>query len=128
MSSRVADVLLRAGRFLQSGNGQIALWVGLVWLVLTGRIGFIFDSFLFLFIFISVVPVLGLFAFRWWVSMQVVKGSCPNCGAAVTGLRNQPFQCMKCGQQVSGDESGFSWDAEPSNATIDIDAKSIDVD
>jgi hypothetical protein len=127
--ARVADAILRTGSFLKSSNGQVVLWGALVWLVVTGRAGFLFDSFLFLAIFISVVPVVGLFVFRWWVSSRVTSGTCPNCGADVTGLRGQSFQCMSCGQVVMGDGKGdFSWGSDPSSATIDIDAKTIDID
>jgi hypothetical protein len=126
---RVADAILRAGRFFKSTNGQILLWGSLVWLVVTGRAGFLFDSFLFLAIFISVVPVVGITVFRWWVSSRITSGSCPNCGADVTGLRGQKFQCMSCGEAITGDKKGdFAWAADPSSATIDIDAKTIDID
>lgn len=103
------------------------LWAGLVWLVLTGRIGALFDSFLFLLLFICVVPVVGLVAFRWWIARQMVQGECPNCGAGVSGLRGQPFQCISCGQVVKGEgKNDFSWGTDPGSATIDVDAKSVD--
>lgn len=124
---RVVDTFLRTGRFLQTTNGEILLWGGLFWLVITGKIGFVFDSFLFLFILLSVTPIVGVLLFRWWIARQVVAGTCPNCGSAVTGLRDQPFQCINCGQVVKGDKKGdFAWGSEPSSATIDIDAKSVD--
>lgn len=127
VQGRVVDAILRTGRFLQSTNGQLLMWGGFIWLVLTGKIGFLFDSFLFLLLLISVTPIVGFLVFRWWIARQVVAGTCPNCGSAVTGLRDQPFQCINCGQVVKGDKKGdFAWGSEPSSATIDIDAKSVD--
>lgn len=124
--ARIAEALLAAGRFAQSSTGQIVLWAGLVWLVLTGRIGVLFDSFLILFAVVSVVPVVAVLAFRWWVNRQLVQGECPSCGTAVTGLRGQPFQCMNCGNVVQGENQGDFSVNDPSSATIDIDAKEID--
>lgn len=124
--SQAADVLLNAGRFFQSPSGQAVLWGGLIWLVLTGRIGFLFDSFLFLFALVTIVPVVAIIVFRWWVARQVVQGVCPSCGAEVTGLRNQDFQCMNCGNTVQGENTGNFSVKDPSSATIDIDAKEVD--
>lgn len=125
---KMADYILRAGRFFQSANGQIVLWAGFVWLVLSGNASIIFDSFLFILLLVTVVPIVGLFAFRLWATSQMVEGTCPNCGKPVNGMRNKPFQCMSCGQVVKGEKNGdFSWGAEPSSATIDVDVIEVDV-
>lgn len=123
---RSAEFLASTGRFLQSPSGQVVLWMGLVWLVLTGRIGFIFDSFLFLFAFVTIVPVLAVLTFRWWLSRQLVQGICPSCGSVVTGLKGQSFPCTVCGNTVQGENTGSFSVKDPTSATIDIDAKEID--
>jgi hypothetical protein len=126
---KMADYLLRAGRFFQSSSGQLFLWAGFVWLVLSGNVSFIFDSFIFILLFVTVVPVVALFGFRWWVASQMVEGLCPNCGNAVNGMRGKSFQCMNCGQVVKGEgKDDFSWGTEPSSATIDVDAVDVEVD
>lgn len=126
---KLAEYILRTGRFLQGGRGQVLLWGGLVWLVLSGRAGFIFDSIFFLFVLLTVVPTVGIFAFRWWVGSQTVRGSCPNCGGDVSGLKGKPFQCQQCGEVVKGEkDGGFSWGGEPNSATIDVDAINVDSD
>lgn len=125
VSSQIADALIGAGRFLQSPTGQLVLWAGLAWLVFTGRIGMLLDSFLVLFAVLTIVPVLAVVGFRWWINRQLVQGTCPSCGAQVTGLRNQAFKCMTCGNTVMGERGDFSV-KDPSSATIDIDAKEID--
>lgn len=123
------DVALKAGRFAKSSNGQLAVWGVLVWLVITGRIGFIFDSFLIIFAVLSVVPVVGLLLFRWWVSSNISEGVCPNCGSAVTGIKAQPFQCMSCGQVIKADRAGSFGLNDPTQATVDVQATDvIDVD
>lgn len=126
LQSRAEDSLRNAGRFFQTSSGQVLLWGGLLWLILTGRIGWIFDSVLILLALLSVVPVVGILAFRWWLNRQLVQGVCPSCGAPVTGLRNQPFQCLSCGQVVQGEDMGSFSVNDPSSATIDIDAKNVD--
>lgn len=126
---RLVDVALKAGRFAKSSNGQLAVWGVLVWLVITGRIGFIFDSFLIIFAVLSVVPVVGLLLFRWWVSSNISEGVCPNCGSAVTGIKAQPFQCMSCGQVIKADRAGSFGLNDPTQATVDVQATDvIDVD
>lgn len=124
--SKASDSLQTAGRFFQTSTGQAVLWGGLIWLVITGRIGWIFDSFLYLLLFFSVVPIVGVLVLRWWLNRQLVQGTCPSCGSAVTGLKNQPFQCMNCGQVVRGENRGDFSVNDPTSATIDIDAKRID--
>lgn len=104
------------------------LWAGFVWLVLSGNASIIFDSFLFILLLVTVVPILGLLAFRLWAGSQLVQGTCPNCGSPVSGIRNKPFQCMSCGQVVKGESNGnFTWGGEPSSATIDVDVIDVDV-
>lgn len=123
---QAAELLQTAGRFLQSPSGQVVLWAGLVWLVVTGRIGIIFDSFLFLFAFVTIVPVVAVLAFRWWLSRQLVQGHCPSCGATVTGLKGQSFPCTVCGNTVQGEPSGRFSVKDPASATIDIDATEVE--
>lgn len=121
-----AEFLVNAARFLKSPTGQVVLWAGLAWLVVTGRIGFIFDSFLVLFAFVTIVPVLAVLAFRWWLSRQLVQGTCPSCGSVVTGLKGQSFPCTVCGNTVQGENTGDFSVKDPTSATIDIDAKEVD--
>lgn len=124
--NQTADFLLQAGRFFQSSTGQVVLWGTLVWLVLTGRIGVLFDSFLILFAFVTIVPVLAILVFRWWVARQVVQSTCPLCGSSVTGLKGKSFPCNVCGNTVTPEDSGNFSVKDPSSATIDIDAKEVD--
>lgn len=134
--TEASRTLQRTGRFLSTSAGQGLLWGGLIWLIITGRAGWIFDSFLYLLLFFSVVPIVGVLVLRWWLNRQLVHGSCPSCGAPVSGLKNQSFQCMSCGAVISGEtlgggggggdgKAGFSV-SDPAGATIDIDAKRID--
>lgn len=125
IQAKAADFLLSTGRFFQTGTGQAVLWGGLVWLIITGRIGVLFDSFLILLVVVSIVPVVAIIVFRWWVGRQLVQGTCPNCGADVTGLRGQPFQCAACGTILQGDGTGSFSVNDPTSATIDIDATEI---
>ncbi len=111
---------------MQTNTGQAVLWGGLLWLLLTGRIGWIFDSFLFILFVFSVVPIIGIFVLRWWLNSQLERGQCPSCGAPVTGLKGRAFQCMNCGQVVKPEATGDFTVNDPRSATIDIEAKRID--
>ncbi|KAK4536748.1 hypothetical protein CDCA_CDCA09G2773 [Cyanidium caldarium] len=122
----VDDLLVRAGRFLSSSQGQLVAWALLVWLVVTGRIGFIFDSFLVLFALLSVAPVVGVLAFRWWFANNVKEGACPNCNANVAGIVGRDFPCPSCGQRIEAERSGAFVFREPAgSATINVEAKEV---
>lgn len=97
-----------------------------MWLVLTGRIGIIFDSFLVLFAVVTIVPVAAMLGFRWWISRQLVQGICPSCGASVTGLKGRAVNCTVCGTVFQAEKTGNFSVKDPSSATIDIDAKEIE--
>lgn len=73
--STVVLWIQKAVRFLQSETGQLGLFGLVCYLVLTGKISWIFDSFLIFFSVISILPVVGLLVFRWWVSKNVVQVS-----------------------------------------------------
>ena len=124
----LGGLVVRVGRFLQSSTGQAVTWGLLVWLVLTGRAGFIFDTVLWAFGLLTVVPVVAVVAFRWWVGRSVIEGTCPNCGAAVTGMKGQPFRCFSCGQVIKAEQGGGFGLNDPTKATVDVDAKAVDVD
>lgn len=134
VQARATDAARTTRQFFQTSTGQAVLWGGLLWLLLTGRAGWLFDSVIFLLFFVSVVPIFGIFVLKWWLNRQVVQGSCPNCGADVAGLRGRPFQCHNCGQVINGEvaQRGQRGKAtnfavnDPATATIDIDAKRVD--
>lgn len=128
LQARASAFGARTRQFLQSQTGQLFVWGGLFWLLISGQIGWILQSFFFLLFMCSVVPVLGILVLRFWLNRQLVQGSCPSCGAPVTGLKGRSFQCMSCGTWIQNDGGGpdnFSV-GDPSTATIDIDAKRID--
>lgn len=123
---RVEELLIRGGRFLTSSRGQSVFWLLLVWLVVTGRIGWIFDSFLIVFVLLSLLPVVGAFALRWWLAANVKEGACPNCNRPVTGVVKRRFACPSCGQQIVADKRGaFVFDGPASAATINVEAREV---
>lgn len=126
VTKQVVEAVTSGIKFLQSPSGQIVLWIGLIWLVLTGRIGFIFESFLYIFLILSITPVLAVFAFRWYVGRKLVQVPCPNCGTVVTGIKGKSFPCTACGTMIYDKQPDTSTYKDPTKATIDIDAKQID--
>jgi hypothetical protein len=119
--------LIRASRWLSSTQGQLVIWALLVWLVISGRIGVIFDSFLILFALLSLAPVVGAFALRWWISANVREGSCPNCRFPVTGIVGREFRCPSCAQRILAEKNGtFVLSEDARSAVINIEAREID--
>lgn len=128
--------LKKAVEFVQSENGQLALFGLVCYLVLSGKISWIFDSLLIFFSVLSILPIVGLVVFRWWVSKNVVQVYCPNCSAPVVGIKGREVPCSNCGylltvedqvivaKDSSSNENG-SRKGKSSISVIDVDAKEI---
>ncbi|KAK4529866.1 hypothetical protein CCYA_CCYA02G0723 [Cyanidiococcus yangmingshanensis] len=119
--------VIRASRWLSSTQGQLVIWALLVWLVISGRIGVIFDSFLILFAVLSFAPIVGAFALRWWISANVREGTCPNCRFPVTGIVGREFRCPSCSQRILAEKDGrFVFTEDARSAVINIEAREVD--
>ncbi|CAJ2659902.1 unnamed protein product [Trifolium pratense] len=90
--------------------GNLALAVGLTYLSMTGQFGWILDAIVSIWIFVVLVPIVGLGAFIWWAGRDIMKGTCPNCGndfqVFKSTLNDELQLCPFCGQpfSVDGDE------------------------
>jgi len=56
-----------------------------------------------LFLVLFVVPLVVVPIFQWYLSNNLVEGTCPQCGAPVQGLKGQRTQCFQCGTAMSGE-------------------------
>eukprot|EP00181_Compsopogon_caeruleus_P001824 CAMPEP_0184681320 /NCGR_PEP_ID=MMETSP0312-20130426/4293_1 /TAXON_ID=31354 /ORGANISM="Compsopogon coeruleus, Strain SAG 36.94" /LENGTH=140 /DNA_ID=CAMNT_0027132079 /DNA_START=229 /DNA_END=651 /DNA_ORIENTATION=- len=119
--------------FLDQNGGQLAFWGVLAWIIVTGKVGFLVDSFLFVIVLASLLPVIGFFVFRWWASNNVIETKCPSCGVEMDALKNQPTQCLNCSavftvnvQESSKKSPSASNDFKASEVIVDVDAKSVD--
>jgi len=121
------SALIRASRWLSSAQGQLVVWAILVWLVFSGRIGVIFDSFLILFALLSIAPVVGALVLRWWIAANVREGTCPNCRFPVTGLVGKEFRCPSCTQRILVEKNGnFVLSEDARSAVINVEAREVD--
>ena len=71
----------------------------------TGTLGFIFNLFSGFFLFILVVPVVAAPIFNWWLSNNLLEGTCPTCAAPMQVLKGQTGQCFSCGATCSSELS-----------------------
>lgn len=68
-------VVAAALRTFQSPNGQLFLFGFTVYLVLSGNFGFVLNTVFFLFAAVVILPVIGLFVFRFFVSKNLIEVS-----------------------------------------------------
>ncbi|XP_024376747.1 uncharacterized protein [Physcomitrium patens] len=81
----------------ENGIGRVvvnlAIAGGLTYLTITGKLGWLFDAFVSLWLFVVLVPIVGFVAFLWFADREIVSSSvsfylyCPNCG--------NPFQVLE---------------------------------
>ncbi|XP_071700688.1 uncharacterized protein [Rutidosis leptorrhynchoides] len=90
--------------------GNIALAIGLTYLTLTGQLGWILDTIVSVWLFVVIVPIVGLGALVWWAMRDMVEIQCRNCQSQFevfkSMLNDEPQLCPYCNQPFSvvGDE------------------------
>ncbi|GBG68573.1 hypothetical protein CBR_g3118 [Chara braunii] len=82
---------------------NITIAGGLTYLLFTGRLGWVFDTILYLWLFAALIPFVGFFAFNWWLERNLVQGPCPTCGfdcQVIKGFLGEGDTsiCPNCGQ------------------------------
>ncbi|XP_022717032.1 uncharacterized protein LOC111275786 [Durio zibethinus] len=85
--------------------GNIALAIGLIYLSMTGQLGWVLDAIVSIWLLAVLVPIVGLGAFLWWAGRDIVQSSCPNCGndfQIFKSFLNDELQlCPYCSQPFS---------------------------
>ncbi|KAK9048108.1 hypothetical protein SSX86_024346 [Deinandra increscens subsp. villosa] len=90
--------------------GNVLLAIGLTYLSVTGQLGWILDAFVSFWLFVLIVPVVGLGALIWWASRDMVEIKCRSCGNEFevfkSMLNDEQKLCPYCNQPFSvvGDE------------------------
>jgi hypothetical protein len=81
---------------------NLALAGGLTYLTVTGKLGWVFDAFISLWLLVILVPIVSIVAFLWFADREIVSGSCPNCGNAFQVLeftvKDEQQFCPYCSQ------------------------------
>ncbi|KAK1439574.1 hypothetical protein QVD17_05394 [Tagetes erecta] len=89
---------------------NLGLAIGLTYLSMTGQLGWILDTIVSVWLFVVIVPVVGLGALIWWASRDMVEIQCRNCGNEFevfkSMLNDEPQLCPYCSQpfSVMGDQ------------------------
>mmetsp|Transcript_5122 Transcript_5122/g.11359 ORF Transcript_5122/g.11359 Transcript_5122/m.11359 type:complete len:215 (+) Transcript_5122:291-935(+) len=111
---------------------------GLVWpavfvfLLTTGTLGFVFNFLNGIFLFLFVAPLIATPIFNWWLSHNLLEGTCPNCASPVQVIKGQQGQCFACGATMSSElsDSGVflrEGAASREKGVVDVDGV-IDID
>ena len=99
-------------------------------LLASGVLSGIFYAFVFLFV---VVPLVAVPAFQWYVSNNLLEGTCPECAAPVQVFKGQMGVCSVCGARISdelGSNSVFmrKGAARTDSGVVEVDAVVVDDD
>ncbi|MGD1907290.1 MAG: hypothetical protein ACFB0C_15075 [Leptolyngbyaceae cyanobacterium] len=109
-----------------SGLGCWLTVFGVIWLLGAVGLGWLIKSIAVLMGLIILAPVIGFFGFRWWLSRNLVNGTCPVCSAPVTGLKDIQTPCLNCGTPLRGTSEGFQR-ATP-EGTVEVSAVEVNED
>ncbi|KMZ58630.1 hypothetical protein ZOSMA_75G00630 [Zostera marina] len=91
--------------------GNLALVIGLGYLTTTGQLGWFFNTIVSIWLFVLIFPILGLGAFLWFASRDLIQNSCPNCGNDIrilkSSLKDGMQLCPYCTQPFSVQNDRF---------------------
>ncbi|MGI0479333.1 hypothetical protein ACN4EE_00935 [Geminocystis sp. CENA526] len=88
--------------------------IGLQWVV---------NGFLIFIALLIITPIIGVWAFRWWLKRNLIQDECPVCNHTFTGLNNTETRCPNCGELLRVENSKFI--RQTPLGTIEVDAIEI---
>lgn len=56
---------------------------------------------------IFLLGIAAIFGLQWWFSATTQEGQCPRCGMPQRGSKNEPFNCMACGEELEAKDGVF---------------------
>ena len=74
-------------------------------LFFSGGLEFLFKLFNGLFLLVFVLPLVATPIFNWYLSNNLLEGTCPNCAAPQQVLKGQDSRCMTCGAAFTSERS-----------------------
>eukprot|EP00322_Chrysochromulina_rotalis_P020518 CAMPEP_0115852528 /NCGR_PEP_ID=MMETSP0287-20121206/13044_1 /TAXON_ID=412157 /ORGANISM="Chrysochromulina rotalis, Strain UIO044" /LENGTH=187 /DNA_ID=CAMNT_0003306595 /DNA_START=9 /DNA_END=572 /DNA_ORIENTATION=+ len=89
----------------------------------SGAVWWLFQGF---FLLLLVPIVIGPIV-QWYLSNNLVEGTCPDCASPVQGLKGQRTQCLACGAALSGELSDNGVFLREGAAATDTGVVDIDV-
>ncbi|RMH66873.1 MAG: hypothetical protein D6676_03970 [Cyanobacteria bacterium J003] len=107
-------------------NSTLRFWFSVLlvtWLLGLLGLGWLVQSFLVLFLFLMVTPVLLFAGLQLWLRWKLVTATCPVCGFEFSSLNNTQTQCPACGEMLMVRDRQFHRLAPP--GTIDVEAVEV---
>jgi Zn finger protein HypA/HybF involved in hydrogenase expression len=121
----VNDNFPRLLRLNNSGFGCFLTLILISLLLGAVGLGWVVNSFLILFAFLLLSPVLAWFGFRWWLKRNLVEAQCPVCNYEFTGFNGTECRCPSCGEPLKVESGRFQRLTPP--GTIDVEAIEVSV-
>jgi hypothetical protein len=95
---------------------NIAIGVGVIYLSVTGQLGWILDAIVSVGLLAVILPIVGLGAFYLWASRDIVESDCPHCGTEFqvlkSDVKDDMLECPFCSQPFSVVDDEFIPDPE----------------
>ncbi|BBN14632.1 hypothetical protein MPTK1_6g13110 [Marchantia polymorpha subsp. ruderalis] len=119
---RNSGMVIQAGMKLDPGGGgdgngigrtivNLALAGGLTYLTVTGKLGWVFDTIISLWLLAVLLPIVGVIAFLWFAEREVITGACPNCGQSFQvfefAVKEEAQYCPYCSQPFKLEDGKF---------------------
>ncbi|PSN12745.1 hypothetical protein C7271_23240 [filamentous cyanobacterium CCP5] len=104
----------------------LGCWITLIagaWLLGAVGLGWIVKSVLVLIVLLTLAPIIGFLAFRWWLQRNLVQAKCPVCSFDLAGLNNTGSVCPNCGTALRAEEGQFR--RTTPEGTIEVDVVEI---
>ncbi|MDG2615142.1 hypothetical protein P7L53_02685 [Thermoleptolyngbya sichuanensis XZ-Cy5] len=111
-------------RFTLSGLGFWITLLAIAWLLGMVGLGWLVKSFIVLLGLLILTPVIAFFAFRWWLSRNLVEAPCPVCDTRSAGINGTQLRCPNCGEALRVEKGAFYRLTPP--GTIDVQAVEIE--
>ena len=115
----------RSGMQFGLGDGlRNVVWLLLfAWLLGAIGLGWLVKFSLILVGLVVLVPIVGFFGLKWWVTKNLVEGDCPVCGAELTGIKGTQIPCSNCGEPLQVGAGTFTRSVQ--EGTIDVMAVDV---
>ncbi len=94
--------------------------IALIWLLITIGAGWLVKSLFVLMGLLILAPIVGFFAFRWWLKRNLVQENCPICNYPLAGFNQAALQCPSCGEALTVTHGHIERPTPP--GTVDVEA------
>eukprot|EP00929_Paragymnodinium_shiwhaense_P114710 TRINITY_DN83193_c0_g1_i1.p1 TRINITY_DN83193_c0_g1~~TRINITY_DN83193_c0_g1_i1.p1 ORF type:complete len:304 (-),score=63.88 TRINITY_DN83193_c0_g1_i1:102-1013(-) len=77
------------------------------WQIITSPILSLINMFYMFKFGIFILGIAAVFGLQWWIDQTTCEGQCPACGLAQRGAKQEPFNCMMCGEVLEYKDERF---------------------